>query len=157
MPTSYAHYKFGQKVVEKLPEKYQYFAYEYPEYFYPALHGPDLGFYLLTKPALPTLSDELLAMDGIDEKITAFAKDYSTINPSTVGDSWAHVREDGAFGYLVANTRPRTFIVFEMSDEQPDKIRGMKVTIVDVNDPLPEQGIEPGGTGLFYPKFPHGK
>ena len=103
------------------------------------------------------LSDELLAMDGIDEKITAFAKDYSTINPSTVGDSWAHVREDGAFGYLVANTRPRTFIVFEMSDEQPDKIRGMKVTIVDVNDPLPEQGIEPGGTGLFYPKFPHGK
>ena len=64
MPTSYAHYKFGQKVVEKLPEKYQYFAYEYPEYFYPALHGPDLGFYLLTKPSLPKLSDELHTRSG---------------------------------------------------------------------------------------------
>ena len=64
MPTSYAHYKFGQKVVEKLPEKYQYFAYEYPEYFYPALHGPDLGFYLLTKPALPELADELHTRSG---------------------------------------------------------------------------------------------
>lgn len=64
MPTSYAHYKFGQKVVEKLPEKYQYFAYEYPEYFYPALHGPDLSFYLLTKPALPKLGNELHQMTG---------------------------------------------------------------------------------------------
>ena len=64
MPTSYAHYKFGQKVVEKLPEKYQYFAYEYPEYFYPALHGPDLSFYLLTKPALPTLGDHLHSLSG---------------------------------------------------------------------------------------------
>lgn len=64
MPTSYAHYKFGQKVVEKLPEKYQYFAYEYPEYFYPALHGPDLTFYLLTKPSLPLLGNEMHAMTG---------------------------------------------------------------------------------------------
>ena len=64
MPTSYAHYKFGQKVVEKLPEKYQYFAYEYPEYFYPALHGPDLSFYLLTKPSMPSLGDKLHQMSG---------------------------------------------------------------------------------------------
>lgn len=64
MPTSYAHYKFGQKVVEKLPEKYQYFAYEYPEYFYPALHGPDLSFYLLTKPAMPMLGDSLHQLSG---------------------------------------------------------------------------------------------
>lgn len=64
MPTSYAHYKFGQKVVERLPEKYQYFAYEYPEYFYPALHGPDLSFYLLTKPSMPKLGDELHQMSG---------------------------------------------------------------------------------------------
>ena len=64
MPTSYAHYKFGQKVVERLPEKYQYFAYEYPEYFYPALHGPDLSFYLLTKPAMPELGDKLHQMSG---------------------------------------------------------------------------------------------
>lgn len=64
MPTSYAHYKFGQKVVERLPEKYQYFAYEYPEYFYPALHGPDLSFYLLTKPALPELGNELHHLTG---------------------------------------------------------------------------------------------
>ena len=44
MPTSYAHYRFGQKVVGRLPEKYQYFAYEYPEYFYAGLHGPDVLF-----------------------------------------------------------------------------------------------------------------
>ena len=64
MPTSYAHYKFGQKVVERLPEKYQYFAYEYPEYFYPALHGPDLSFYLLTKPSMPSIGDKLHHMSG---------------------------------------------------------------------------------------------
>lgn len=64
MPTSYAHYKFGQKVVEKLPEKYQYFAYEYPEYFYPALHGPDLCFYNVLKPSLPRLGNQLHEMSG---------------------------------------------------------------------------------------------
>ena len=103
------------------------------------------------------LSDELLAAEGIERKITAFTKDYSKINPSTVGDSWVRVREDGKFGYLVINSHPITFIVFEMSEEQPDKMSAMKVTIVNDNDELPEYGIEPAGVGLFFPKFLHKK
>ena len=74
MPTSYAHYKFGQKVVEKLPEKYQYFAYEYPEYFYPALHGPDLSFYLLTKPSMPSIGDKLHHMSESGEAPKALSE-----------------------------------------------------------------------------------
>ncbi len=66
MPTSYAHYKFGQKVVEKLPPKYQYFAYEYPEYFYPALHGPDLSFYYFANPVLPVLGNKMHELSGKD-------------------------------------------------------------------------------------------
>ena len=98
------------------------------------------------------LSEELLATEDIDAKLTSFTENYSTINPSTVGDCWARVREDGTFGYLVANTRPRTLIVFKMSEEQPDKMDGMKVTMVDVNDKLPERNIEPDGIGLFFKK-----
>ena len=64
MPTSYAHYKFGQRVVDLLPEKYHYFAYEYPEYFYPALHGPDVTFYLLTSPRVIEVGNELHLWSG---------------------------------------------------------------------------------------------
>ena len=103
------------------------------------------------------LSDELLATQDIDKKVTAYVKDYSTINSSTVGDCWVRLREDGTFGYMMVNTRPRTFIVFKMSPEQPDKMSGMKVTIVPVDAAIPEEGIEPEGTGLYYPKFPHPK
>lgn len=101
------------------------------------------------------LSNELLATAGIDKKVTAYTKDYSTINPSTVGDSWVRVREDGTFVYLMVNTRPRTFIVTKMSQGQPDKMSGMKVTIVPVDESIPQKGIEPDGTGLDFPKFPH--
>lgn len=64
MPTSYAHYKFGQKVVDRLPEKYQYFAYEYPEYFYEGLHGPDVTFYLLTSPRVIKVGNDLHEWSG---------------------------------------------------------------------------------------------
>ncbi len=64
MPTSYAHYRFGQKVVGRLPEKYQYFAYEYPDYFYVGLHGPDLLFYLLTNKKVYELGEELHGWSG---------------------------------------------------------------------------------------------
>ena len=103
------------------------------------------------------LSDELLSTEAIDQNISAYTRDYSTINPSTVGDCWVRVREDGTFGYMMINTRPRTFIVFQMSQTQPDKMSGMKVTIVPVDAGIPEQGIEPEGVGLFYSKFPHNK
>lgn len=100
------------------------------------------------------MSDELLATDGIDRRIAEFASGYSSINPSTVGDCWLRVREDGMFGYMVVETRPVTFIVFKMSDTQPDRISGMKVTIVPVNESLPQTGIEPDGLCLDFPKFP---
>ena len=96
------------------------------------------------------LCDELLATEGIDEKIALFTVNYSKINPSTVGDSWVRIRDDGAFGYLVANTRPRTFIVFKMSQTQPDKISGIKTMLVDENAALPEQNIEPDGVVLDF-------
>lgn len=99
------------------------------------------------------LSDELLATEDIDRKVTAYVEDYSTINASTVGDCWIRLREDGTFVYLMINTRPRTFIVARMSQEQPDKMSAMKVTLVPVDASIPEKGIEPDGTGLFYPKF----
>ena len=101
------------------------------------------------------LSDGLLATDGIDAKISSFAENYSKINPSTVGNSWVRVREDGTFGYLVANTRPRTFIVFKMSQEQPDKMSALRLTMVDEKENLPELVIEPDEIGLFFPKRIH--
>ena len=101
------------------------------------------------------LSDELLATEGIDRKVTAYVKDYSTINSSTVGDCWVRVKEEGTHVYLMVNTRPRTFIVARMSKEQPDKMSGMKVTIVPVDASIPQEDVEPEGTGLDFPKFPH--
>ena len=64
MPTSYAHYKFGRRVVDALPDEYKYFAYEYPEYFYPALHGPDTAFYLLWNAKITDLGNELHQLSG---------------------------------------------------------------------------------------------
>lgn len=66
MPTSYAHYRFGRMVVNQLPPEYQYFAHEYPEYFYPALHGPDLTFYLIPSPKVARLGDALHKWTGKD-------------------------------------------------------------------------------------------
>ena len=43
------------------------------------------------------------------------------------------------------------------AEEQPDKMDGMKVTIVPVDASIPQQGIEPNGIGLDFPKFPHPK
>ena len=101
------------------------------------------------------LSDELLATEGIDRKVTAYVKDYSTIISSTVGDSWVRAGDDGTYVYLMVNTRPRTFIVARMSQEQPDKMSAMKVTIVPVDASIPQKGIEPEETGLDFPRFPH--
>lgn len=45
MPTSYAHYKFGQEVREKLTGNVAEIIKEYPQLFNLGLHGPDLLFY----------------------------------------------------------------------------------------------------------------
>jgi len=45
MPTTYAHYKFGQNVLAKLPADIQSVIFEYPQLYYAGVHGPDLLFY----------------------------------------------------------------------------------------------------------------
>lgn len=45
MPTTYAHYKFGLQVAERLPEDIRSIIEEYPELFYIGVHGPDILFY----------------------------------------------------------------------------------------------------------------
>ena len=45
MPTTYAHYKFGQEVRKDLPEKENKIVEEFPELFMIGLHGPDIFFY----------------------------------------------------------------------------------------------------------------
>ncbi|MBR5598343.1 MAG: zinc dependent phospholipase C family protein [Lachnospiraceae bacterium] len=45
MPTSYAHYKFGQEVKVKLPKDILAIVNDYPQLFDLGLHGPDLLFY----------------------------------------------------------------------------------------------------------------
>ena len=45
MPTSYAHYKFGQEVKGKLSGEILGIIEEYPDLFNLGLHGPDLLFY----------------------------------------------------------------------------------------------------------------
>lgn len=45
MPTSYAHYKFGQEVKKKLSGDILDIIEEYPQLFQLGLHGPDLLFY----------------------------------------------------------------------------------------------------------------
>lgn len=45
MPTSYAHYKFGQEVKSKLSGEILEIIQEYPDLFNLGLHGPDLLFY----------------------------------------------------------------------------------------------------------------
>ena len=45
MPTSYAHYKFGQEVKEKLSKDILTIINEYPQLYHLGLHGPDLLFY----------------------------------------------------------------------------------------------------------------
>ena len=45
MPTSYAHYKFGQEVRKQLTGNVAEIIKEYPQLFHLGLHGPDLLFY----------------------------------------------------------------------------------------------------------------
>ncbi|MBR4982115.1 MAG: zinc dependent phospholipase C family protein [Lachnospiraceae bacterium] len=45
MPTSYAHYKFGQEVRSRLTGEIAEIIAEYPQLFHLGLHGPDLLFY----------------------------------------------------------------------------------------------------------------
>ncbi len=45
MPTTYAHYRFGQEVRKELPEKESKIVEEFPELFMIGLHGPDIFFY----------------------------------------------------------------------------------------------------------------
>lgn len=45
MPTSYAHYKFGQEVKNRLSGEVADIVKEYPQLFHLGLHGPDLLFY----------------------------------------------------------------------------------------------------------------
>lgn len=45
MPTTYAHYRFGNHVLAKLPAEYQTIIKEYRDLYNIGLHGPDLLFY----------------------------------------------------------------------------------------------------------------
>ena len=45
MPTSYAHYKFGQEVKSRLTGETAEIIAEFPQLFHIGLHGPDLLFY----------------------------------------------------------------------------------------------------------------
>ena len=45
MPTSYAHYKFGQEVKKRLTGEVAQIVNDYPQLFHLGLHGPDLLFY----------------------------------------------------------------------------------------------------------------
>ena len=98
------------------------------------------------------LSDELLAKPGMDAKIQAFAKEYSSINPSTVGDSWVRVSEDKVEGYYVANTKPRVCAYFFMSKEQPDKMGGMKVTLIREGKTFTDYQLKSDEIDLIFPE-----
>ena len=45
MPTTYAHYRFGVQVAERLPEAQRAIIYRNPEPFFIGVHGPDILFY----------------------------------------------------------------------------------------------------------------
>lgn len=45
MPSTYAHYKFGQEIRHKLTRKEKQIIDEFPDYFNIGLHGPDILFY----------------------------------------------------------------------------------------------------------------
>lgn len=66
MPTSYAHYKFGQEVRAKLTGNVAEIIEEYPELFNIGLHGPDLLFYYkaLTKNKVNTIGFGLHEYSG---------------------------------------------------------------------------------------------
>ena len=66
MPTSYAHYKFGQEVKEKLSGEILDIVEEYPQLFHLGLHGPDLLFYYnaLKKNKVNTTGFELHEYSG---------------------------------------------------------------------------------------------
>lgn len=66
MPTSYAHYKFGQEVRQQLMGMPAEIVQEFPELFSIGLHGPDLLFYYkaLTKNKVNTTGFELHKYSG---------------------------------------------------------------------------------------------
>ena len=45
MPATYAHYRFGQDVLKRLPEKYRDILLQYEDLYNIGVHGPDLLFY----------------------------------------------------------------------------------------------------------------
>lgn len=45
MPTTYAHYRFGDKAIETFPSKYQEIIKSYRDEFNYGVHGPDIFFY----------------------------------------------------------------------------------------------------------------
>lgn len=61
MPSTYAHYKFGQEVREALREKEKNIVDEFPELFMIGLHGPDIFFYYkpFTKNKIKRIGHEM--------------------------------------------------------------------------------------------------
>ena len=45
MPSTYAHYRFGKDVLDRLPAKQKQDIQEHPDLYNVGLHGPDLLFY----------------------------------------------------------------------------------------------------------------
>lgn len=66
MPTTYAHYRFGQQIKEMLTGKPKEIISAYPELFDVGLHGPDLLFYYnaLQKNEVNTLGSRLHELPG---------------------------------------------------------------------------------------------
>lgn len=61
MPTTYAHYRFGQEVRKDLPEKEKKIVEEFSELFMIGLHGPDIFFYYkpLSKNKVRQIGNEM--------------------------------------------------------------------------------------------------
>lgn len=85
MPTSYAHYKFGQEVKAKLSGEILDIIEEYPQLYHLGLHGPDLLFYYnaLTNNKVNTTGFELHEYSGryVFERAAEVIKKHNFSSP----------------------------------------------------------------------------
>lgn len=75
MPAAYAHYRFGQEVLERLPQKIQNRIRPETDLYHIGLHGPDIFFYChpLTRNSISALGYRLHDEPGIRFFKTALA------------------------------------------------------------------------------------
>jgi len=65
MPTTYAHWRFGQKCLETLPDNLKNICEKYRSLFDLAVHGPDIFFYDLSDPAMNTFGSNYHHNPGV--------------------------------------------------------------------------------------------